>query len=296
MIYKYNLYYYNILSNYKIHTLNEGFINSSFAKEINLCCKIDSINGIAPTITYSDSAFFVQFPNIIQFKHIESDNTIVCTAKNRQYLSEYITNAPFALLVARDSGVLLHGATIIVDNKAYVFLAPCGGGKSTLLLSLLKERNVWYYSDDAVALVLENDNMMLYKGSTKCKLRSDVLQTYGISTRSLKQTSELRNKYYIEYKERVYPEEKCKLEKVFYLNRDVVGKQLRVARMDGLQAMPVLLKGAVGYQNICQNNDIRQKIVRNIREFCPYMNVYRMTIPNNLSIFNKHFIDTVINC
>ena len=81
-------------------------------------------------------------------------------------------------------------------------MAPCGGGKSTLLLSLLKERNVWYYSDDAVALVLENDNMMLYKGSTKCKLRSDVLQTYGISTRSLKQTSELRNKYYMEYKER----------------------------------------------------------------------------------------------
>lgn len=296
MIYKYNLYYYNIRSNYKIHTLNEGFIESSFAKEIELCCKIDSINGIEPTITYSDSDFYVQFPNIIQFKHTKSNNTIVCATKNRQYLNEYITNAPFALLVAHDSGVLLHGATIIVNNKAYVFLAPCGGEKSTLLLSLLKEQNVWYYSDDAVALVLENDNMVLYKGSTKCKLKSDILQTYGISTRSLKQTSELRDKYYIEYKERVYPEEKCKLEKVFYLNRDVAGEQLRVARMDGLQAMPILLKGAVGYQNICQNDDVRQKIVRNIREFCPYMNVYRMVIPSNLSVFNKHFIDTVINC
>lgn len=159
MIYKYNLYYYNIRSNYKIHTLNEGFIESSFAKEIELCCKIDSINGIEPTITYSDSDFYVQFPNIIQFKHTKSNNTIVCATKNRQYLNEYITNAPFALLVAHDSGVLLHGATIIVNNKAYVFLAPCGGGKSTLLLSLYIS-NRHEFKNIAFKLTEKNESLL----------------------------------------------------------------------------------------------------------------------------------------
>ena len=296
MNYKYNIYNYNIDSNYKFNTLNEHFINTSNIKLINIEYKRDIVDKASVVDIYDNNDFAIQFSGLIRFNYKNSINQLTCMAQNPIYVNEYITNAPFSILTSQSKGVLLHGSVLIINDKAYAFLAPCGVGKSTLLFSLLQFENVYYFSDDAVALYVENGKEVVYRGSPKIKVNKDVLQFHNVSTRNLLRTSELKGKFYIQLDDKIYRKEKCYLEKVFILSRSDIYTDVVINNLSGYRVMPNLLRGTVGYQNLCGNEKIRKLILSNLHGICNTLNLFLMSIPNNMFVYNRRFIDLITKC
>ena len=72
---------------------------------------------------------------------------------------EYIyTGSSFYTQLLRNNGIMLHSSCVVVDNKAYLFTAPSGTGKSThtnLWLEKFADR-AYILNDDKPALRLED--------------------------------------------------------------------------------------------------------------------------------------------
>lgn len=67
-------------------------------------------------------------------------------------------------LLKNKDGILFHGSAVAVDNKAYIFAAPSGTGKSThaaLWKGLLKDK-MTYINDDKPIIRVENGECFVY--------------------------------------------------------------------------------------------------------------------------------------
>ena len=89
--------------------------------------------------------------------------------KDCPYLSlddcEYIcTGGSFYTQLLRYSGIMLHSSCVVVDDRAYLFTAPSGTGKSTHTDLWLKKfgDHAYILNDDKPALRLENDVWYAY--------------------------------------------------------------------------------------------------------------------------------------
>lgn len=79
-----------------------------------------------------------------------------------EYLS---TGGSFYYQLLKFDGMLLHASAAVMDDKAYLFSAPCGTGKSThtaLWKKTFGEQNVEILNDDKPALRLENGRWYAY--------------------------------------------------------------------------------------------------------------------------------------
>lgn len=72
-----------------------------------------------------------------------------------EYLS---TGSSFYTQLLTHNGMMLHSSCVVVDNRAYLFTAPCGTGKSTHTRLWLKQfgDRAYILNDDKPALRLEN--------------------------------------------------------------------------------------------------------------------------------------------
>lgn len=78
-----------------------------------------------------------------------------------EYLS---TGISFYRQLARFQGLLLHSSCVVVDERAYLFSAPCGTGKSThveLWLKLFGDR-AYILNDDKPALRVIDNEVYVY--------------------------------------------------------------------------------------------------------------------------------------
>lgn len=78
-----------------------------------------------------------------------------------EYLS---TGACFYRALTRFGGMMLHSSCVVVDDRAYLFTAPCGMGKSThtrLWLELFGER-AYILNDDKPALRVLSGRVYVY--------------------------------------------------------------------------------------------------------------------------------------
>lgn len=80
-------------------------------------------------------------------------------------MGEYLASgAVFYKHLLDYDGLMLHSSCVVVDNKAYLFTADCGTGKSThtqLWLSLFGDRS-FVLNDDKPAIRMENDSWYAY--------------------------------------------------------------------------------------------------------------------------------------
>ena len=78
-----------------------------------------------------------------------------------EYLS---TGADFYRKLTEFNGMMLHASCVVVDNRAYLFSAPCGTGKSThvsLWLELFGDR-AYVLNDDKPAIRVLDDDIFVY--------------------------------------------------------------------------------------------------------------------------------------
>lgn len=98
----------------------------------------------------------------------ENPNIEICSfaealKKQHPHLSlddcEYLaTGHSFYVQLMEHEGLMLHASCVVMDNKAYLFTAPCGTGKSTHTKLWLKQfgDKAYILNDDKPALRLEN--------------------------------------------------------------------------------------------------------------------------------------------
>lgn len=81
-------------------------------------------------------------------------------------IAEYmlVGNTFYKGLIKHD-GCLLHASSVVVDDEAYLFSAPCGTGKSThtsLWLKYLAHKNPYILNDDKPAIRIMEDGIFAY--------------------------------------------------------------------------------------------------------------------------------------
>lgn len=81
-------------------------------------------------------------------------------------LAEYaLTGTMFYRELLCYQGCLLHASSVVLDDEAYLFSAPCGTGKSThtsLWLKFLADKKPYILNDDKPAIRLMEDGIYVY--------------------------------------------------------------------------------------------------------------------------------------
>ena len=123
-----------------------------------------------PYLTEKDPAFFVEvLPEDLVYEQemldIEADEEGL---KRRKFTDPFLERTAIQRKVADrlilDSTLMLHGSTVAVDGKAYLFTAPCGTGKSThtrLWREVFGDRAVMV-NDDKPFLKVTGEGVLAY--------------------------------------------------------------------------------------------------------------------------------------
>jgi len=84
------------------------------------------------------------------------------TAHVPRYNLVYLIRALFALLIADNGGLLLHGAGLVRHGQAYLFLGPSGTGKTTVSRLSYESGLAEILNDDLVALLPNGDQWIAH--------------------------------------------------------------------------------------------------------------------------------------
>lgn len=103
-----------------------------------------------PNFDLDDSASF--HVSIDHTSTIAHRNRVIYQSANYQYLLEYLEYQIYNLLIDKLSNYyLIHAGVVSYNNKAILLPARAGGGKTTLIASLLK--NGFRYLTDEIAII-----------------------------------------------------------------------------------------------------------------------------------------------
>lgn len=84
----------------------------------------------------------------------------------------FVFGTGMALLLHMRGVVALHGSAICIKNKIIGFIGSSGSGKSTTA-ALLNSEGYPLFTDDVLAVDIENERVVAYKGSPYIKLNPD---------------------------------------------------------------------------------------------------------------------------
>lgn len=185
--YTYILYGIKISSNIKLNFLpvynSEAYYDNL---DVVIVFKItnDCFNG---DIKYfiKNEILTIILGNYAQYNFSRDFLTLKIICKDYEYLAATFLNLPFTLyFIYANKGLLLHASSIYSNDSLYAFCAPKGTGKSTLLYYLTNYTNLSFYSDDTLAIRINNNNIYFSAGSGILKLKDDVLFKNNLNTKS----------------------------------------------------------------------------------------------------------------
>lgn len=98
--------------------------------------------------------YYVHFFDKLSNTHIVTDYSISIT--QFQTILYYV----LSYLLYNNGYIMLHGSGAIIKNKAYIFLAPSSGGKSTIIRLLYKTFPI--IGDDSIILKIIDDHLYCF--------------------------------------------------------------------------------------------------------------------------------------
>ncbi|WDE98820.1 hypothetical protein PQO03_13350 [Lentisphaera profundi] len=78
---------------------------------------------------------------------------------------------------------LLHGACVKIGDKAVGFCGPSGVGKSTLALGFMNQGDT-VYSDDVIALKIEEGKLMMYPGFPRLRITEETMNESSMKAKA----------------------------------------------------------------------------------------------------------------
>jgi len=114
-----------------IQRLTAGFSTPENTRNLYHCIleQVSAGRQVTASSTIADPMIFLDIENLI----ITSDQTLLRIRSNSVEVVSAALALLYCILLSKTSGLLLHASGLVVAGKAYVFLAPSGGGKSTVI-------------------------------------------------------------------------------------------------------------------------------------------------------------------
>lgn len=101
----------------------------------------------------------------------------LCENADHQLVKVYILGSVMGLILLQKNRIAIHGGSIVMNNKGYIFTGDKGAGKSTLTTALRK-KGYDFVADD-VAAIKEGKTSMIYPGFGYQKLCHDTMLKLG---------------------------------------------------------------------------------------------------------------------
>ncbi|MBI5539774.1 MAG: hypothetical protein HY951_06920 [Bacteroidia bacterium] len=135
----------------------------------------------------SANEFIIRFKPWASFYVCNGDKIIVQpeTDADARDVRVYLFSSVIAILLHQRGWLPIHSSGIVVDNKAILFTANSGIGKSTIALALNKKFGYPLIADD-IAVISEKDRTpIVYSTFPSSKLWKDSVEMLGISSDGL---------------------------------------------------------------------------------------------------------------
>ena len=165
--------------------------------------------------------------------------------------AEYLTDTPLQNIHSHlfeskkysSNIIALHGAALEYNRKAFLFLAPTTGGKTTLAC-FLSHRGLGYISDDCI--LINKDNLLVTPQILPMQLRESclpVLKNHMICPQNFKELSghRLQRRYLFSPSNCI--EQALPIEKIFFINRSQY--QNSIQKLDCYQSIHYLMFAAM---------------------------------------------------
>lgn len=169
----------------------------------------------------------------------------VCDGKNvivkpyddadKENIRAYLLGTALGMILLQRNIVAIHGATILVNDKAITIVGDTGAGKSTLS-SALRLKGYPFMADDVSALEGKYVNYS-YPLQKLCK---DAMYKFDYDVNSFKHINDDRDKYIIPV-ENKFIMEKNELKAIFQLSVDDVD-DVKVEELTGSKKLEILMK------------------------------------------------------
>ena len=164
----------------------------------------------------------------------------------------YLMSTAFFILLRQRGLLVVHGASIVLNNKCVLIAAAAGTGKSTLAAAFL---NAGYFilGDDISAIQFSKEQAIVYPAYPYIKLCEDVLPFFSYNKAQLQSLAHKVNKYYVSIEASFYSKP-LPLSQIFLLN---VGQDRIISK----------LKGAIKLQSLLQHIHLSQLVdLQNLAE------------------------------
>ena len=146
---------------------------------------------------FEEGGYLIRFTEQVDF-YLDPGGTIV-TARPVPGVLDDTVNYLYQNLVQPLVGSLrrkfiLHASTVVINGAAAIFLAPSGGGKSTLAAYFASQQHR-VLSDDSVELNVDGDGCTIRPGFPSIRLWDDSLDALDLISRGMQSGGEYTSKF-----------------------------------------------------------------------------------------------------
>lgn len=258
---KYKAFGLNIESEVEMNEIEESYFEKSDVKisygHVEKPKKVCEEDKYGNTIYKKENGKITSYLEGFGGFEIENRNSIkVCSERDPEKTGFrfFVFGTGMALLLHVRGVVVLHGSAICIKNKIIGFIGSSGSGKSTTA-ALFNSEGYPLFTDDVLAVDIENERVVAYKGSPYIKLNPDSAERV-----TGKRVSRL-GKVYPSSPKRVYEaknekkSDKREVEKIYVMNRNS-RKKITEKKIGGKESCMRLIENAyvprlLGKEAIC---------------------------------------------
>lgn len=143
---------------------------------------LDQVTHRGASWTANAQTFLLELPGIGRFL-AESGKRLTVSPAPGVPLDDilvFVTGTAFAAILYQRGALLLHGSAVVHHNRAHIFCAPSGTGKSTLAGALV-EAGATFLADDVCAIEQTGDHARVRADGRCLRLYRDSIERVGLN-------------------------------------------------------------------------------------------------------------------
>ena len=162
---------------------------------------------------------YLYWPQMVSFRISEQSIDYQSESKLPDgLLRVFILSEAIGIVLFLKGYFLLHGSAVEINRHSTVFLGLPGAGKSTTVAAYAV-KGYPIFSDDLVAIELENSLPNVIRAFSEIKIWKDTAQLLGLDTQSLQPAWEGKEKYILKPTEDQEINEKSEVDKIVILRK-----------------------------------------------------------------------------
>lgn len=199
-------------------------------------------------------------------------------------IKAFLLGTSFGILLMQRDIVTIHGGSVDVNNKVYIFTGESGAGKSTLVAGC-KLKGYKFLADDVSALSLENNNIYVNPAYPQQKICDDALEELAIDSSNLNMFDIERKKYAVPDKKSFISNKKEVYGIIEILPKDDI-KEVALKEITGIEKMNFILRNI--YRVECARViGIKDDYLNNIIKISSKLRIFTLERPKNEFTINE---------